>query len=254
MSFDASILLPLYIYPSAGAWDPLYQAASGYPNLDFTVIVNPNSGPGDSALPDANYTQGIATLSSYNNVRTIGYVATSWAQKDVNTVLQEIATYAAWSDQNSSLALGGIFFDETPAQYDPDSAQYLQTISDAVRSASGLADGYVVHNPGSVPDARYLANPLYITMADATVVFEDTYESWTVREPSLAVSSLPYDHNKLACLLHSVPEMTQSGLSSLLTQVVGVGEHVYLTGTVNYTSFGGEFQTVVGILNGLVND
>jgi hypothetical protein len=123
--------------------DSDYGRASGYPDLDFTVIINPNSGPGGSALPDANYTQGITNLSSYDNVRTIGYVATSWAGKDINAVLQEIATYAAWADQNSSLALGGIFFDETPAQYDPDSAQYLQTISDAVRNASGLADGYV---------------------------------------------------------------------------------------------------------------
>jgi len=69
MSFNALVLLPLYIYPSAGARNPLYQMyvallssqtnftvaeldfdcgrASGHCDLDFTVIVNPNSGPGE---------------------------------------------------------------------------------------------------------------------------------------------------------------------------------------------------------------
>lgn len=67
MSFNALVLLPLYIYPSAGARNLLYQMyvallssqtnfivaeldfdcgrPFGHPDLDFTVIVNPNSGP-----------------------------------------------------------------------------------------------------------------------------------------------------------------------------------------------------------------
>lgn len=91
-------------------------------------------------------------------------------------------------------------------------------------------------------------------MADTTVVFEGTYESWLTREPILTLSLLPHDRGKLACLLYSAPEMTESELSSLLTEVVGVGEQVYLTGTVNYTSFSDQFPAFVNTLDSLVND
>lgn len=40
------ILLPLYIYPSSGVWDPVYDAISDNPDVTFRVIVNPDSGPG----------------------------------------------------------------------------------------------------------------------------------------------------------------------------------------------------------------
>ncbi|OCK84859.1 hypothetical protein K432DRAFT_413728 [Lepidopterella palustris CBS 459.81] len=253
MTANPSVLLPLYIYPSPGAWDPLYQMASENPHLKFTVVINPNSGPGDGVLPDANYTRGISILNGFSNVRTIGYVATTWASKDVNAVMQEVATYAGWATLNSSIALCGVFFDETPAQYEPGHAQYLQTISDAVRKSRGLADGYVVHNPGSVPDARYYADPQYVKMANATVVFEETYQTWLIRESNLTEGSLPYDHGNLACLMHSVPEMTDKKLESLLEQVVGVGTHVYLTGTHNYTSFSPQFPMFVGTLNDMIH-
>lgn len=41
-----NILLPLYFYPSPGAWDVVDSAASTYPDVTFYAIVNPNSGPG----------------------------------------------------------------------------------------------------------------------------------------------------------------------------------------------------------------
>jgi hypothetical protein len=42
------VILPLYTWPSDGAWDPVYDALVAYPEVDFNVIVNPNSGPGNS--------------------------------------------------------------------------------------------------------------------------------------------------------------------------------------------------------------
>ncbi|KAF2808369.1 uncharacterized protein BDZ99DRAFT_390246 [Mytilinidion resinicola] len=253
MAPKASVLLPLYIYPSPGAWQPLYQTAVQYPGVDFTIIINPNSGPGDGMLPDANYTHGVATLNKLDNVRTIGYVATNWGQKDAQKVLQEVTTYSGWTSQDSSVALDGIFFDETPAQYHPDHAQYLLKVSEAVREADGFGSGCVVHNPGCVPAMQYYTDPSYVTLADVTVVFEDAYQTWLSRQSNLTSTSLPFDHGKLGCLLHSVPLMTERSLSALIEQVAGVGAHVYLTGTTNYTSFSPQFPTFVDALDRLIN-
>jgi hypothetical protein len=40
------VLLPLYVYPSTGAWDAVYNAAAAYPDVTFRLIVDPDSGPG----------------------------------------------------------------------------------------------------------------------------------------------------------------------------------------------------------------
>lgn len=45
------ILLPLYIYPLTGVWDPVYDAIEANPDLIFRVIVNVDSGPGGTGEP-----------------------------------------------------------------------------------------------------------------------------------------------------------------------------------------------------------
>lgn len=162
MALRGSVLLPLYVYPSADAWQPLYNMygcfrpyscrscrpladqcrASNFPNVRFTAIVNPHSGPG-SALPTAEYTQTLQTLHALTNVRTVGYVATTWCTKNLSSVLDEIALYAGWGSQDSSLSLSGIFFDEVASEYTPETIEYLKTVSRAVHNASGLAESYV---------------------------------------------------------------------------------------------------------------
>lgn len=62
--------------------------------MQFTAIVNVYNGPGDGALPNEEYSDAITLLNSLNNVRTIGYVATTWCARDLGTVLEEIAAYS----------------------------------------------------------------------------------------------------------------------------------------------------------------
>lgn len=112
--------------------------------MQFTAIVNPHSGPGEGALPNDIYTQAIQSLNALDNVRTIGYVATTWCEKNVSSVLDEVAVYVGWGDHDSSLAMSGIFFDEIPTRHTPEYVSYLRSISDAVRSHNGgLRDGYI---------------------------------------------------------------------------------------------------------------
>lgn len=112
------------------------------------MVVNPASGPGLGAGPDGNYTREIPKLNSYANVRTVGYVSTDWTKRDVALAEKDIATYSAWAQNATVQDLGvqGIFLDETPAVYTDASAQYLQTLASAIRSANGFGSDPMVSN------------------------------------------------------------------------------------------------------------
>ena len=58
-----TVAIPLYIYPSPQAWEPLHNAIVDNPSVTFQIIINPNNGPG-SAAPDANYIAEVARLNS----------------------------------------------------------------------------------------------------------------------------------------------------------------------------------------------
>jgi hypothetical protein len=123
-----------------------FDSIASHSNLNFTIVVNPASGPGSGAGPDANYTREIPRLNAYANVRTLGYVSTAYAKRDLGEVLQDISTYSTWSWNSTVAGLGmqGIFLDETPAQYDSANAQFFETIASAVRSETGLGSNPLV--------------------------------------------------------------------------------------------------------------
>lgn len=119
---------------------------TSHSNLDFTVIVNPDSGPGLLPYPNNDYTPQIQRLNSYSNVRTIGYVRTGYGVRNITAVLQDVALYAGWDANRTTPGLGmsGIFFDEVVAEYSADNAEYLRTINGAVKDASGLLSDKLV--------------------------------------------------------------------------------------------------------------
>lgn len=119
---------------------------STHPNVNFTVVVNPGSGPGPNALPDGNYTREIPKLARYENVRLLGYVPTTYTKRNISLVRKDIETYAAWpsNSSNPDLAVRGIFFDETPQQYDAKSLAYLQALTAFVKGVPGLGPDHFV--------------------------------------------------------------------------------------------------------------
>lgn len=119
---------------------------TNYPNLNFTIIINPSSGPGNGSQPSPQYAHQIQRLNAYPNVRTVGYVRTGYASRNLTTVLQEVGIYSGWAAVSPSLAMHGIFFDEVPSEYTTSAAEYLVTINAAAKNASGLRTDRTVSN------------------------------------------------------------------------------------------------------------
>jgi hypothetical protein len=102
------------------------------------VIVNPSSGPGSSQYPDDQYSAGVQTLNTYPNVKTVGYVRTGYATRNISDVVSDVNTYAGWASKSSTLAMHGIFFDEAPYEYVAEAVEYMRSINQAVKNATGL--------------------------------------------------------------------------------------------------------------------
>ncbi|KAF2837344.1 hypothetical protein M501DRAFT_202568 [Patellaria atrata CBS 101060] len=244
-----SVILPLYVYPSPGAWDPLYQAASTYPDVDFTVVVNPHSGPGDSSLPDPFYLTEIPKLNQHNNIQALGYVAVDYGTKDIDDILAEIDTYGGWAAADSALAMKGIFLDETPNKPNIEHGEYMQRIQKAVQSCSGLAGDFIVHNPGSIPIYSKVQETKieFADSANVTVIFENTFDAWLDKNSYTALRGLPHAKPTLGVLLHSVPNMTPELLGWVVDQLHDIAGYIFITSLADnyYSKFGPSFLDFV---------
>ncbi|CCC14260.1 unnamed protein product [Sordaria macrospora k-hell] len=101
----STILVPLYIYPSQSGlgWSPLFSALTSAlernPSLEFLVVINPGNGPGpDYPIPNADYRAALSRLSSYNNVKVIGYVHCGYGERELGEIEKDVGDYLAWLD------------------------------------------------------------------------------------------------------------------------------------------------------------
>jgi hypothetical protein len=111
-------------------------------NLSFNVILNPCSGPCLGSLPEPAYIEEIPKLKDYPNIRTLGYVATNYADKALDSVLAEIRQWESWPIlmNDTRMAVDGIFFDEIPGLYQWQKHDYLKTATDTVQQSELLGD------------------------------------------------------------------------------------------------------------------
>jgi hypothetical protein len=112
------------------------NATSG---VNYTIIVNPESGPGNDSLPNDDYLPAIQRLNAFPNARTVGYVRTNYTDRPLADVLQDISTYSGWANGSQGIQMHGIFFDEAVHEYSAEAAEYMKEANDAVRAATGLA-------------------------------------------------------------------------------------------------------------------
>ncbi|CAG8981458.1 hypothetical protein HYALB_00003028 [Hymenoscyphus albidus] len=185
------ILFPLYLYPTPGAWDPLYSSITAHPNVEFNVIINPNSGPGTSL--DASYTESIAKLNSYNNTKLFGYVRTDYTNQPYAQVTADVSTYANWPKTTpADVHMDGIFFDEAVQFINQASGDYMRGITNFAKSAFNN-NAAVIFNPGTN------TSPEFYDIADIIVPVEAAYSSYSAQ----TTAGIPAaERSKAAVLLH----------------------------------------------------
>ncbi|KAI4193183.1 MAG: hypothetical protein LQ350_008432 [Teloschistes chrysophthalmus] len=153
-----SVLVPLYLYPdsSASAWSNVTAAIAANPYVNWQIIVNPNSGPGDYP-PDANYIAGVSKINSYPNAVTLGYVDTGYTQVPYSTLKSQVDTWAKWSTYTAAnIAIRGIFFDDVSNDASSMSYSYYQQAAAYAHSTLPLKPAPVVFNPGTTaPDQLF---------------------------------------------------------------------------------------------------
>ena len=81
-----------------------------------------------------------------------------------------------------------------------------------------------------------------------TVIFEDSFSNWTVKQLDLAEATKLYDRKELALILHSVPELSTVVTELTLRQLLAVGHSVWLTGTNNYTDLDTHLPALIDLL------
>ncbi|RMZ75832.1 hypothetical protein DV737_g5105, partial [Chaetothyriales sp. CBS 132003] len=242
----SSVLLPLYIYPSSSAWDPLYKALDSHPLLNFTVVINPEDGPGSSAVPSDDYLVELHNLAKYDNARVVGYVRTQWAARNITEVLREVQIYSGWSKINSTasnpspIAMDGIFFDEAPSLYSTQTFEYMRTINQAVKNATGLAGNRtIVHNPGTPPDARFESLD-----TDIIVAFEQSSDYF--HSDKVNITALALDRSRYSFMVHSAPAK-DSSLRSLVSSMSQRAQYLFATKLTSdyYESFSSDWNSFV---------
>ncbi|KAF2738914.1 hypothetical protein EJ04DRAFT_509093 [Polyplosphaeria fusca] len=239
-----TILLPLYIYPNPGAWDPLYDAISANPKVWFIIIVNPASGPGSPPWwPNADYIREIPRLNAQANVTVVGYVSTEYCSRPVSEVLADIDTYASWSANSEKLGVEGIFFDEIFNEWAEEAKEYLDKATYKVKKASGiLGDRLVIQNPGTAIDERLCNDDV-----DITVIVENTYAEYSKIDYQQWLAENPFDRERACHMVHSVP---LEKIGGLVGQIKDKAKCQFVTDlSVNYYArFGESWPTVVGLL------
>lgn len=138
-------------------WDAdLLSSINSNTNLNF-VIINPDSGPGNDSYPASDFVAGIQRLNSHAIVQIVGYVrrllctnivsqvscadrylGTGYGNKSISDIARDVETYAGWSNNDSSLATHGIFFDEAAYVCSARNLLQLVAIDQYAKNSTGI--------------------------------------------------------------------------------------------------------------------
>ncbi|KAL4794246.1 Spherulation-specific family 4 [Aspergillus venezuelensis] len=202
-----------------------YSRIESHPTLPFLIIINPNSGPGDTESPDENYTREILRLNRYPNVTNIGYVRIDYCRRPLPDVVGEI---------ERALGMRGIFVDETPNHFDAEKGLYLAEVRRVVKEVDGILGGrLVVHNPGTAPDAALAATH----SADLTVICEEPYHHYRSEDVQNWLGLNPMARDQAGYMVSGVPA---EKVQELVRELRHRSGYVFVTDTEVdfYESFG----------------
>lgn len=235
-----NLLLPLDVYPAAGAWDYIYKVIGENPGVIFDVILNVEDGPG-SRDPGFNdeWRNATSSLKSYTNVQTWGYVHAAYNSSYLGEVAVNISYWARWHLYDQAIALDGVFIDEVPnnpeAVKAEDDVYYMTTVvtyAKRIWASYGLEGPKIALNPGTGP-----VHPEYYDLADSVIVFEEF--PWAYDETVLAGSFPSGQGQRSSFIMHDLSltgyndsivkdwlsAWTQSGLRSVFIANSGYDEY-----------------------------
>jgi hypothetical protein len=228
MVSPALAVVPLYIYPTPGAWDPVVTSITANTDVNFQVIINVDSGPGATQYPDSTYSAAIANLNSFSNVQNICYVHTSYTARAIADVEADITTCAGWASYtDADIHVDGIFFDEAVAEYNETTAAYMSSITSFAKTALGAGRDTVVFNPG-----MQVATDWY-GIADYVVAFENSYAAYS----AAVLSSVPEEVRAQSQFIVYSFAGAESGQTTLIDDLVaGDIGGIYVTDQPGYTA------------------
>ncbi|KAF2996856.1 hypothetical protein E8E13_004109 [Curvularia kusanoi] len=224
----ANFLFPLYIYPLNNAWEPLTSAAAKYPDITFTAVINPSTGPdadSKTGCPNKDYVEALTSLNKYPNIHTMGYVHTAdrWDCGKTKTdicfctapaadVKANITTYAnwatkscpGWSTQNSDIHINSIFIDEAPGKDGGNCTSYMTDLTNHAKSVLTTATGgEVLFNAGAETELSYF------DIADTIVILESTQDDYE-KIPDIGVRNGNGKYAaKSSIIIHSASNATE---------------------------------------------
>jgi len=147
--------------------------------------MNPNNGPGRTQNPD--YVAAVNSLHTAGG-RVIGYVSTSYAARDTNTVKADIDRYFGF------YSVDGIFLDEMTNDAIMSHLNYYAALYQYIQKQG--TNLLIVGNPGINTQEIYLTRPA----ADVLVTFESNagypalvVDGWVTNHLARQFSHLPYN-------------------------------------------------------------
>ncbi|SFV54457.1 Spherulin-4 precursor [hydrothermal vent metagenome] len=147
-------LIPLYSHPPSDAWDKLFL----YKHLtqdDVMVIINPSNG--NFTHKSIAYKKVLEQLHQ-NNIFTVGYLYTNYAQRDIKEIKKNIDAYKKYYS-----TVDGFFFDEMN-----ESIEQLDYYKELLK----YDQKYSIVNPGTKIDQEYIDE----RFIDLVVDYEGNHE------------------------------------------------------------------------------
>ena len=200
------ILVPAYFYPAGNTyWADLANLAADNP---ITAIMNPSNGPNLTA--DPNYTKAVSNLVAAGG-SVVGYVYSSYGNRDIALVKADIATYIALYPQ-----VTGFFIDEMSNLVG--NVAYYQELHDYIKS---LTSSYtIIGNPGATTLESY------IPTADVIVTFEGSGASYANYVPDTWMAN--YDVSHFSHLVYGVAN-SAAALAVEQHALATGGGNIYIT-------------------------
>lgn len=143
-----------------------------------TVIINPNSGPFDRLLPEAERRPMPEILSLVGRlkqagIKVLGYVPLGYTNRPIGEVIDEANRYKLW------YKVDGIFWDEAPTSVS--ALWYLRNVHGFARGANKR--GMSVFNPGTMPTEKALYTFMLSLPGSLWCTFEGTESDYYQQYP-----------------------------------------------------------------------